>query len=946
MPHERLDVAMGVGTRGFRAKAREARPTDEDMLLPNESGAATLHPAPTHHRPAEGRGKVLRVYKWSQFWGKEEVTEFDEAHFAAEGVFQQTSSQGHKEYQDRLRAVHLRKEGQRKADIALALGRSEKFVAKWWQMDEKELPRPHGVHAYLTKDLGRNENGLGSANGASETNDTVRDTATWWRDVEVKRKFAEDPTIYQDIVNSTEWKTSDSRTRDFATGAFHLKYDSKGNAKPGGNQRGSYTQGSSPAMDKVVQRLFAEYGIADRTSGTLVNWYPDGSSYLGSHRHDCWTALFNFGHERILTVDNTPLLMQDGDLCIFGTQRHGVPVMPEVTEGRITFVIFFYPNEMQKRGMWQTLSDPDTMAPSQRLVKMMHERHLGIAAEQRVVAQSDQLRALTDLGFHQNDAETALREGGMDVDRAAELLLLSDLNNAPHDALQYAASETQFTESTVVESANGRPAGLLPRGRFNKRRSECATPEIVKACSGPAGSVSDASTSAQSSAAASSSDGSFEGSDEALAQRLQFEWDQAPACDDEVAALAMQLDELDTERQVDPAMIAAQFKEYEDRFAKEDAESWNGHGDLMHSTLSREHLSIDTMDKVTIYSVGHGDMREVDFWEMVQCNSIRVLYDVRPVDHRGEHHSRHSRFSVAAFRSQCRARGIIYKPMPLGRESAYGMLAHMQSDEARHTLVELVWQAKRKRTAFLGQEENWLDDRRQVAAEELAKVGHTVEHITSTGATERHQAGIAFPDWLTREESRLKMLEKKRAAGDLEKTVKSRTDRSSEAIAAALLRPAEEVDAMAELRNAANQSELVVAQRKLARYQRLADEKGPLAGKVLKNTPQWITREAHAQAEWVSAKKEKKEGSKTSAASSTCEVRPALVSESACAAEPSSLDTTREEEPQDEGACPCSVNDTSDAVTDGTQDGMPTRSTWRSRRRTHAREAGENVSKG
>lgn len=55
-----------------------------------------------------------------------------------------------------------------------------------------------------------------------------------------------------------------------------------------------------------------------------------GQGYLGSHRHDCWTALFSFGHERILTIDNTPLLMQDGDLCIFGTQRHGVPVMPEI----------------------------------------------------------------------------------------------------------------------------------------------------------------------------------------------------------------------------------------------------------------------------------------------------------------------------------------------------------------------------------------------------------------------------------------------------------------------------------------------------------------------------------------------------------------------------------------------------------------------------------------
>ena len=117
-----------------------------------------------------------------------QVTEFDEQHFSAEGIFEQNSSQGHKEhlcfyckskmvvcflsffsfiwwvclylpvlmsiwstqicfwypctlhagssstrrYQDRLRAIHLRKEGLEKKAIATALGRSEKFVAKWW----------------------------------------------------------------------------------------------------------------------------------------------------------------------------------------------------------------------------------------------------------------------------------------------------------------------------------------------------------------------------------------------------------------------------------------------------------------------------------------------------------------------------------------------------------------------------------------------------------------------------------------------------------------------------------------------------------------------------------------------------------------------------------------------------------------------------------------------
>ena len=26
------------------------------------------------------------------------------------------------------------------------VGRSEQFVAKWWQKDEREIPRPWGVH--------------------------------------------------------------------------------------------------------------------------------------------------------------------------------------------------------------------------------------------------------------------------------------------------------------------------------------------------------------------------------------------------------------------------------------------------------------------------------------------------------------------------------------------------------------------------------------------------------------------------------------------------------------------------------------------------------------------------------------------------------------------------------------------------------------------------------
>ena len=46
------------------------------------------------------------------------------------------------------------------------------------------------------------------------------------------------------------------------------------------------------------------------------------------------------------------------DLIIFGTQNHGVPVMPEITGGRVSLVIFFYPDhDNLERRQWQTITD-------------------------------------------------------------------------------------------------------------------------------------------------------------------------------------------------------------------------------------------------------------------------------------------------------------------------------------------------------------------------------------------------------------------------------------------------------------------------------------------------------------------------------------------------------------------------------------------------------------
>jgi hypothetical protein len=74
---------------------------------------------------------------------------------------------------------------------------------------------------------------------------------------------------------------------------------------------------------------------------------------------------------------------------------------------------------------------------------------------------------------------------------------------------------------------------------------------------------------------------------------------------------------------------------------------------------------------------------------------------------------------------------------------------------------------------------------------------------------------------------------------------------------------------MQELKGAANQKELVVAQRKLARYQRIAEEKGALAAKVVKAVPSWIVEDAQKQAQLVAEKKKQKAEREASGSGST-----------------------------------------------------------------------------
>eukprot|EP00913_Durusdinium_trenchii_P009616 g9034.t1 len=412
-------------------------------------------------------------------------------------------------------------------------------------------------------------------------------------------------------------------------------------------------------------------------------------------------------------------------------------------------------------------------------------------------------------------AKDALQASNFDPEAAAELLLLA----GAADDLGLSASSTSGSGTTAAATAE-----RGTRNRWGKKAAVALQ-------------------------------------DEELALRLQFEddghWGCCAAVDDAVLAAQLEEERLgishglialgledgpyhpsmarSTEAET-AALLQQQFEEYEQQMNRADAERWHGKGDLMESNFARENLSLPTMDKVTCWSIGHGQITEKAFFELLQLNSIRVLYDFRASDHRGDVRAPCEHFAVRALKSSCRMRGIVYKHVALGRESAYGILKHVQTDEAQHALIELAWHAKRQKTCFLGFDPDWHLDARQVVADEMLRAGHRVWHIAHAGEAEEHgPVNRKLPDFLVQEEERLRKLEKQRQAGELLRPEKS-VDRSSEAVASKLMQPSKEplafrIDAMDELRAASNQMELERVQRNLARQQRLGEKYGLLESK-------------------------------------------------------------------------------------------------------------------
>jgi uncharacterized protein (DUF488 family) len=151
-----------------------------------------------------------------------------------------------------------------------------------------------------------------------------------------------------------------------------------------------------------------------------------------------------------------------------------------------------------------------------------------------------------------------------------------------------------------------------------------------------------------------------------------------------------------------------------------------------------------------VWTVGHSTRSGEEFIQILLGNRIEVLVDVRtfPMSRR------YPQFNKDALAESLREAGITYKhqanlggrrkPRPDSHNSAWrneqfrGYADHMETEDFKNGVQELLELASSKRAAVMCAEAVWWRCHRSLIADYLKAAGHEVIHILDEKKTEEH----------------------------------------------------------------------------------------------------------------------------------------------------------------------------------------------------------------
>jgi len=153
---------------------------------------------------------------------------------------------------------------------------------------------------------------------------------------------------------------------------------------------------------------------------------------------------------------------------------------------------------------------------------------------------------------------------------------------------------------------------------------------------------------------------------------------------------------------------------------------------------------------ITVWTVGHSTRSGEEFVQILKAHGIQVLVDVRSFP--GSR--RYPQFNRATLAESLQQAGIEYRHEPrLGgrrtprkdshntawRNASFRAYAdHMESEEFRNGVKDLLELASNRRTAVMCAESLWWRCHRRLISDYLKTEGHAVIHILDKNKTQEH----------------------------------------------------------------------------------------------------------------------------------------------------------------------------------------------------------------
>lgn len=357
-----------------------------------------------------------------------------------------------KDFQDSIRVAYFRSLDQSDQKIAEQLRLPIAFVRSC--KDPATIAIPKQVPQYIA------DHGLRC----------LQDGIEPFRPAELRRNFVQTkstPSLLRALSASLKWTAAPALKRDYYTGEVwdtgHRLLREKASC-------GLHT--GIPLVDNAIAKIVEEYTIDDPGAYLLCNRYKDGRAFIAPHQHDFWSATFSFGAPRVFLLDKRPLILQEGDVLIFGSQRHSVPKMSNCLGERISLSLFWYPNwrsdcgyENEQVRRWQMESEAEALWAATR---------------------ASFVEMLSQLGFDLDIIISALDDAADDVDVAATKLLAAT-NHSKRESRHEDGKTCNFEadQSTLLSAGHGGVDVTEPldkrRGRWRHKRHDRAQSQCTEA---------------------------------------------------------------------------------------------------------------------------------------------------------------------------------------------------------------------------------------------------------------------------------------------------------------------------------------------------------------------------------------------------------------------------------------------------------------------------------